>query len=186
MKYHSQWALISSRSNINIGHHSLFFFVKVVPNKNIALKIEAPLLFSLEANWDMLLPSLIPWKMEENYQRAAGGIYFRPKNLPHSLLNSAYFIFSRKEEGEKILPIGISCRWFRLRLSSLRDARSPICTGRCVISLQDASNCIRVFIFPISSGKLTSLLLLTIKPEKKGDIISLFFFRTKPHAKCWF
>jgi len=52
----------------------------------------------------MLLPSLIPWKMEEKTIRAAEGIYFRPKNLPHSLLNtlnSAYFIFSRKEEGKK-------------------------------------------------------------------------------------
>ena len=99
-----------------------------------------------------------------------------PKTFLISLLNGAYFIFSRKEEGKNV-PMGISCKWFRLRLSSLRDARSPICTGRCVISLQDASNCIRVFIFPISSGKLTSLLLLTIKPEKRVyHIISLFFF----------
>ena len=101
MKYHFQWALISSSSSNNIGHHS-FIFTKVVSNKNMALKKEAPLLFSLEANWDMLLPSLIPWKMEEKTIRAAEGIYFRPKSLPHSLLNSAYFIFSRKEEGKKL------------------------------------------------------------------------------------
>ena len=50
-----------------------------------------------------------------------------------------------------------------------------------MISLQDASNCIRVFIFPISSGKLTSLLLLTIKPEKKGISYNFFvlFFSDK-------
>ena len=64
------------------------------------------------------------------------------------------------------LPIGISCRWFRLRLRTLSEVRSPICTGRCVISLQDTSNFIRVDILPISSGRLTSLLLLTTKACK--------------------
>ena len=125
----------------------------------------------------MLLPSLIPWKMEENYQGSRRNLFQAQKPASFFTKQCLFHLF-QKRGGEKNLPIGISCRWFRLRLSSLRDARSPICTGRCVISLQDASNCIRVFIFPISSGKLTSLLLLTIKPEKNRvcNFFVLFFF----------
>ena len=66
-----------------------------------------------------------------------------------------------------VSPMGISWRWFRLRLRTLRAARSPIWTGRWVISLQEASNSIRVCILPISSGRLTSLLLFTTNACKK-------------------
>ena len=90
-----------------------------------------------------------------------------------------------------ILPMGISCRWFRLRLSVLSDARSPICTGKCVISLQEASNSMRVLILPISSGKLTSLLLLTINPckEKAEKLFEVLFdplLAGRDRPKIWF
>lgn len=67
------------------------------------------------------------------------------------------------------LPTGISWRWFLLKSRARSEAKSPIWTGRWVISLHEASSSIRDCIRPISSGKLTKRLLFTIKPWRQGN-----------------